>query len=163
MPRRRNICKATTTPQPKASSAAAFLLQVGAYPDALDIVHRALGQTEVTDYYKVYMCLWVTAEAKRRNEPRDRQANDYLASRQGHLWYELLAQAATGRIDLAKLRSAAVTGPRQAELAFYSVTLGLDPAAATPAGARKLLQQVVDAHLVMDAEYDLARQYLAQP
>ncbi len=145
------------------ASAAAFLLQVGAYADALDIVHRALGQTEVTDYYKVYMCLWIASEAKRRNEPRDPQANDYLASRQGHLWYELLAQAATGRVDLATLRNAAVTGPRQAELAFYSVTLGLDPAAATPAGARKLLQQVVDAHLVMDAEYDLARQYLAQP
>jgi tetratricopeptide (TPR) repeat protein len=145
------------------ASAAAFLLQVGAYPDALDIVHRALGQTEVTDYYKVYMCLWITAEARRRDEPRDRQAYEYLASRQGELWYELLAQVATGRVDLARLRSAAVTGPRQAELAFYSVTLGLDPAAATPAGARKLLQQVVDAHLVMDAEYDLARQYLAQP
>jgi hypothetical protein len=41
--------------------------------------------------------------------------------------------------------------------------LGLDPEAATPAGARKLLSEVVDAKLVMDAEYDLARQYLAHP
>lgn len=145
------------------ASAAAFLLQVGSYADALDIVHRALGQTEVTDFYKVYMCLWVAAEARRLGQPRDRQANEFLASRQGNLWYELLAQAATDRIDLARLRAAAVTGPRQAELAFYSVTLGLDPAAATPEGARKMLQQVVDARLVMDAEYDLARQYLARP
>jgi len=35
--------------------------------------------------------------------------------------------------------------------------LDLDPA--TP-GSRKLLEQVVDAHLVMDSEYDLARRYL---
>jgi len=145
------------------ASAAAFLLQVGSYADALDIVHRALGQTEVTDFYKVYMCLWVAAEARRRGEPRDRQTTDFLASRHGNLWYELLAQAATDRLDLVKLRAAAITGPRQAELAFYSVALGLDPEAATPAGARKLLQRVVDAHLVMDAEYDLARQYLARP
>lgn len=145
------------------ASAASFLIQVGSYPDALDIVHRALGQIQVSDFYKVYMCLWVAAEARRRNEPRDRQTSEYLASRQGDLWYELLAQAATQRIELAKLRAAANTGPRQAELAFYSVTLGLDPDASVPANARKLLQQVVDARLVMDAEYDLARQYLARP
>ncbi len=145
------------------ASAAAFLLQVGSYADALDIVHRALGQSEVSDYYKVYMCLWVAAEARRRNETRDRQTQEYLASRQGDLWYELLAQAATGRVEIARLRAAAVTGPRQAELAFYTVALGLDPAIATPEASRKLLQQVVDARLVMDAEYDLARQYLARP
>ena len=39
----------------------------------------------------------------------------------------------------------------------------LDPAAAQPATRKKLLEQVVDAQLVMDAEYDLARQYLATP
>jgi hypothetical protein len=145
------------------ASAAAFLLEVAASADALDIVHRALGQAEVSDFYKVYMCLWIAADAHRRGAERDRQVQEYLEARQGDLWYELLAQAATNRLDLAALRAAANTGPRQAELAFYSVTLGLDPAAATPDGARKMLQQVVDAHLVMDAEYDLARQYLARP
>ncbi|HEY5927018.1 MAG TPA: hypothetical protein VIV11_35265 [Kofleriaceae bacterium] len=144
-------------------TAAAFLLQIGNYPEALDIVHRALSQSDVGEFYKVYMCLWVLGEARRRGETKDRQAFEYLASRQGDLWYELLAQAATNRIDLATLRAAAITGPRKAELAFYSVVLGLDPEAATPNGARKLLSQVVDAKLVMDAEYDLARQYLARP
>lgn len=145
------------------ATAAAFLLQAGSYAEALDIVHRALSQSDVGEFYKVYMCLWVIGEARRRGETRDRQAFEYLASRQGDLWYELLAEAATGRIELPALRAAAITGPRKAELAFYSVVLGLDPDAATPAGARKLLQQVVDAKLVMDAEYDLARQYLARP
>jgi len=145
------------------ATSAAFLIQIGNYPEALDIVHRALSQSDVSEFYKVYMCLWVLGEARRRGETRDRQAFEYLASRQGDLWYELLAQAATNRVDLAGLRAAAITGPRKAELAFYSVVLGLDPEAATPAGARKLLSQVVDAKLVMDAEYDLARQYLARP
>jgi tetratricopeptide (TPR) repeat protein len=144
------------------ATAAAFLLKVGSYAEALDIVHRALSQTDVNELYKVYMCLWVLGEARRRGEPRDRQAVEYLSSRQGDLWYELLAKAATGRADLATLRAAAITGPRQAELAFYSVVLGLDPEASTAAGARKLLEQVVEARLVMDAEYDLARQYLAK-
>jgi len=144
-------------------TAAAFLIQIGNYAEALDIVHRALSQSDVSEFYKVYMCLWVLGEARHRGENGDRQAFEYLASRQGDLWYELLSQAATKRIDLATLRAAAITGPRKAELAFYSVVLGLDPEAATPAGARKLLSQVVDAKLVMDAEYDLARLYLARP
>lgn len=145
------------------AGAVAFLLQVGSYAEAVDIVHRALSQAEVTDFYKVYMCLWVVAEARRRGEARDHQIGEYLASRQGDLWYELLAKGATGRTDLGTLRAAANTGPRQAELLFYSVTLGLDPQAAAPEHARQLLQQVVDARLVMDAEYDLARRYLARP
>ena len=145
------------------AEAAAFLLQIGNYTEALDIVHRALGKSEVSEFYKIYLCLWIVAEARRRNEPRDRQAYEYLAGRQGDLWYELLAKAASGRIDFASLRAAATTGPRKAELAFYGVVLGIDPDASKPAGARKLLKQVVDAQLVMDAEYDLARQYLARP
>jgi hypothetical protein len=145
------------------ASAVAFLISVGAYADALDIVHRALTQADISEFYRVYMCLWVIAEAKHRNEPRDRQAVDFLASRQGDLWYELLAKAATGRVELAQLTAAANTGPRQAELAFYRVTLGLDAEAQSPAGAKKLLEQVVSARLVMDAEYDLARRYLSRP
>lgn len=145
------------------AGAVAFLLQVGSFADATDIVHRSLSQGEVSDFYKTYMCLWIAAESRRRGAPRDRQVNEFLASRQGDLWYEQLAQAATGRLELAALRAAATTAPRQAELAFYSVTLGFDPDAKTPAAMRKKLEQVVDAHLVMDAEYDLARQYLARP
>jgi hypothetical protein len=145
-----------------AAAAAAFLLQVGGYTDALDVVHRALTTTGVSDFYRAYMCLWVTAEAQRRGEPRDGLAYEYLASRNGELWYERLAAAATGRLELAALEAVATTGPRQAELAFYTVTLGLDPSL-SPEAARRLLERVVDARLVMDAEYDLARRYLARP
>jgi hypothetical protein len=41
--------------------------------------------------------------------------------------------------------------------------LGLDPAAATPDGKRKLLEEVIRARTVLDAEFDLARKYLSQP
>ena len=88
--------------------------------------------------------------------------SEYLQERRGELWYEQLAEAATGRLEIAQLAQAATTAPRQAELAFYGVVLGLDPESATPTGARKKLREVVDARLVMDAEYDLARQYLSQ-
>jgi hypothetical protein len=146
---------------PTFASAVAFLLEVGRPVDALDALHRALS-ADVSELYKVYMCLWVVADERRRGDPSDRQAVEYLQSRHGDLWYELLAEAATKRLDFAALTAAATTAPRQAELAFYGVVLGLDPEAATPAGARKKLIEVIQAGLLMDAEFDLARQLLSQ-
>src|ERR1041385_1044610 len=98
------------------------------------------------------MSLWILGEAKRTGATRDRLATEYLTGRHGDLWYEQLAQAATGKVDVAHLRTLATTAPRKAELAFYSAVLDLDPA--TP-GSRKLPEQVVDPHLVMDTETDL--------
>jgi hypothetical protein len=144
------------------AGAVAFLIEAGRFRDAIEAYHRGLGST-ATDFYKVYMTLWIAGEAKRRNEPLDRLAAEYLASRHGDTWYELLARAATGRLSFEVLRAAATTGPRQAELAFYGAVLGFHPEAATAAGRKKLLEQVVSAQVVLDAEYDLARVYLAAP
>jgi tetratricopeptide (TPR) repeat protein len=146
-----------------AANAVAFLIGAGRYRDALDAVHKSLGEPAIGEYHKVYMSLWILGEARHAGEPRDRLAGEYLASRRGDLWYEKLAQLAAGKLGLAELRALATTGPRRAELAFYTAVLGLDPAAATPAGRHKLLEGVVAAHLVLDAEYDLARRYLEQP
>ncbi|MEO7733125.1 MAG: hypothetical protein ABIY55_19335, partial [Kofleriaceae bacterium] len=146
-----------------ATNAVAFLIQAGRYRDALDAFHASLGEPAISEYHKVYMCLWIVGEAIRAGEPRDRLATDYLASRHGDVWYEQLARLAAGKLAFADLRALATTGPRRAELAFYGAVLGLDPAAATPAGRTRLLQAVVAAHLVLDAEYDLARMYLQQP
>jgi tetratricopeptide (TPR) repeat protein len=145
------------------TEAVAFLLEVGKPIDALDAVHRGLSAPNLGELDKVYICLWVLADARRRGDEPDRQALDYLKSRHGDLWYELLAEAATNRLDFPALRAAANTSPRQAELAFYGVVLGLDPATKDPAIKKKTLERVVDAQLVMDAEYDLARQYLSAP
>ena len=144
-----------------AAAAVAFLIEVGRYRDALDAVHKSLGEPAIDEYHKVYMSLWILGEAARTGEPRDRLATEYLAGRRGDAWYEQLAQLAAGKRTLAEVRTRAVTGPERAELAFYGASLGLDPAAATPAGRDRLLAAMVAAHLVLDAEYDLARHYLA--
>jgi tetratricopeptide (TPR) repeat protein len=146
-----------------AAGAVAFLIEAGRYRDALDAYHRGLGEPGIAELYKVYMSLWIVAEGKRRAEPRDRLATEYLASRRGDLWYEQLARAASGTLPYEALAAAANTGPRRGELAFYGAVLDLDPAAATPAGRKRLLEEVVRARAVLDAEYDLARLYLASP
>jgi tetratricopeptide (TPR) repeat protein len=146
-----------------AAAAVAFLIEAGRYRDALDAFHKSLGEAAIDEYHKVYMSLWIVGEAVRSGEPRDRLASEYLASRRGTVWYEQLAQLAAGKRPLAELRPLAITGPQRAELAFYGAVLGVDPAAATPLGRRKLLQAVVSARLVLDAEYDLAQRYLARP
>ena len=146
-----------------AANAVAFLIEAGRYRDALDAYHTSLGKPAISEYHKTYMSLWIIGEATRTGETRDRLASEYLASRKGDVWYEKLAQLAAGKLTVAEVRPLATTGPRRAELAFYGAILGFDPAAATPGGRHKLLEQVVVAHLVLDAEYDLARTYLAQP
>ena len=145
------------------AGAVAFLIIANRYRDALDAYHRGLGEPEGSELFKVYTSLWIVGESRRLGLPRDRLASEYLASRRGNLWYELLARAASGSLSLELLRAAATTGPRLSELAFYSAVLGLEPAARTRDGRRALLQQAVSAHIVLDAEYDLARYYLAQP
>lgn len=143
-------------------AAVALLVEMGRYRDALDAYHRGLGAASIDEASKVYMSLWVAAEAKRLGEPTDRLAQDYLANRQGDAWFELLARAATGRATFAELRRYATTGPRMAQLAFYGAMLGFDPSAATAAGKRGLLEEVLAAGIVFDEEYDLARAYLRQ-
>ena len=146
-----------------ATNTVAFLIEAGRYRDALDALHASLGEPAISEYHKVYMSLWVIGEATRTGVPRDQLASDYLASRKGDVWYEKLAELAAGKLALADVRPLATTGPRRAELAFYGAILGFDPVAATLSGRHKLLDQVVAARLVLDAEYDLARMYLARP
>lgn len=143
--------------------AVAFLVQAERYRDAADAYHRGLGEPSIGEHDKVYMSLWIVGAGMRLGEPRDRLAMEYLGGRRGKLWYELLAKAATGRVTFEVLKAAATTGPRQGELAFYGAVLGLDPQARTAAGKRKLLETVVEARNVFDAEYDLARLYLSRP
>ncbi|MEJ7600616.1 MAG: hypothetical protein WKG01_22100 [Kofleriaceae bacterium] len=145
------------------ASAVAFLIVANRYRDALDAYHRGLGEPGGSELFKVYTSLWIVGEARRLGWPRDRLATEYLSGRRGDLWYEHLARAASGTLSVETLRSEATTAPRKSELAFYSAVLGLEPAAATPVGRRKLLQQAVDARIVLDAEYDLARWYLTLP
>ncbi len=105
------------------AGAVAFLVEIGRSADAVEAFHRGLGAPDVGEPTKVYASLWIAGGARRRGVAPDRIAADYLASRHGEVWYELLAGAASGRVDLATLRAAATTGPRRAELDFYTATL----------------------------------------
>ncbi len=145
---------------PNAATAVAFFIQVGRFDAAVDAYHRGLEDPTVPEAYKVYASLWVLAEARRQALAPDRLAREYLGGREGELWYELLAKAATGRLAYGALAAAAITGPQRGELAFYGAVLGLAPEAATPVGRARLLRAAVNAHVLFDAEYDLARLYL---
>src|SRR5690606_11290652 len=85
------------------TSVVSFLITRGDYERALDAYHRALGNYEISDYAKVYMSLWVLAEARRRGEAPDPLAEEFLAGREGALWYDDLARYATGRIARSAL------------------------------------------------------------
>lgn len=146
-----------------SSGAVAFLIEAERYRDALDVYYRGLGDPDGSELFKVYTSLWILAEGKRQGLPPDRLAVDYLTARRGDLWYEMLGRAAVGKVTFEQLRAIATTGPRKAELAFYGAVLGIDPAAATPEGKRKLLEDVIRARTVLDAEFDLARKYLSTP
>jgi tetratricopeptide (TPR) repeat protein len=137
----------------------AFLIVRGEYVRALDAYHRALGSPEIGDYFKVYMSLWVLAEARRRRLPADPVARDFVAARDGSLWYDDLARYATGRLRQEALKTRATTRARRAELLYYTAVLGSD-IHRDAAAARRLLEGVVASDMVLFFEYDMARHWL---
>jgi tetratricopeptide (TPR) repeat protein len=136
----------------------AFLVVRDQYDRALDTYHRALGSHEIGGYFKVYMSLWVVAEAQRSNRPIDRLAREFLASRNGSLWYDDLARFASGRAGAALLHKRATTRGRKAELLYYSAVL--DQAASDPRAARKQLERVLDTDMLLFFEYRMAQHWL---
>lgn len=141
------------------TSVVSFLITRGDYERALDAYHRALGNYEISDYAKVYMSLWMLAEARRRGEAPDALAEEFLAGREGALWYDDLARYATGRLGLGALQARAGTRGRRAELAYYTAVLG-DPGG--PRAVRSLLERVLATDMVLFFEYDMAKHWLGQ-
>lgn len=137
----------------------AFLIVRGHYDRALDAYHRALGNVDLADTSKVYMSLWVLAEAQRLQRSTDPLARDYLAGRDGTLWYDDLARFAAGRIDAGALERRATTRARRAELLYYSAVLGGE-LRRHPGRARRLLEGVVETGMVHFFEYDMAKHWL---
>jgi tetratricopeptide (TPR) repeat protein len=141
------------------TSAVSFLITHDDYERALDTYHRALGNHAMSDYAKVYMSLWMLAEARRRGQPPDPLARAYLRSREGTLWYDELARFATGRAALSALEKRANTRGRRAELWYYEAVLG------KPGGEREmraLLERVVATDMVLFFEYDMAKHWLSE-
>jgi tetratricopeptide (TPR) repeat protein len=141
----------------------AFFILQGEYARALDTFHRAVIADRISDYHKVYLSLWVLAEARRRGVEPDPLAIEYLTGRDGVLWHDDMARLATGRIGVAELQARATTRGRKAELAYYTAVLGLGEGGAQrpPAEVRALLEHVVETDMVLFFEYEMARHWLA--
>jgi tetratricopeptide (TPR) repeat protein len=133
-----------------------FLLGLGELDHAADAVHRAIGADGLSDYNKIYVCLYLVAEAEGAHRAVDPLALAFLRARQGALWPDDLARLATGRADVAGVSARATTRARQAELAYYRAMLdgGLD------AGARRaLFDRVIASDLITFFEWDMARRH----
>ena len=140
------------------SNVVSFLLFHDQSERALDAYHRALGSFQIEPSFKVYMSLWMLAEARRRSETPDPLAVAYLAGRKGHLWYDQLAGYALGTRALAPLKKRASTRARQAALLYYRAVLGA--ASRDPKRSHELLEEVVATDMVLFFEYDMAKQWL---
>ncbi|HWN66712.1 MAG TPA: hypothetical protein VNM90_03670, partial [Haliangium sp.] len=141
------------------TSVVSFLITRGDYERALDTYHRALGNHAMSDYAKVYMSLWILAEARRRGQSPDPLAHAFLRGREGTLWYDELARYATGRVGLSALESRASTRGRRAELRYYEAVLG---EAGSESAVRALLESVLDTDMVLFFEYDMAKYWLSE-
>lgn len=141
------------------SSVVSFLIVRGQYRRALDAYHRALGSHAISPYSKVYMSLWVLAEARRTGRRADPLALEYLASRRGRLWHDQLARFATGREQLAALEGRAATRGQRAELLYYGAVLD---DRRESAAVREAMQHVVDTGMVLFYEYDMAKYWLSE-
>ncbi len=137
-----------------------FLLEQGATERAIEVFHHALGADGISGGTKVYLALWLLADAHATGAAPDPLASDYLAARQGQAWTDELARLATGRADLAVVESRAVTRGRKVELAYYRAVLDLGAATPDAATRARLLAQVGASDLVLFYEYDLARRAL---
>jgi len=138
----------------------AFLIMEDEPERARDVFYDALGSDGVSDYHKVYLCLWILAEDRRAGRPDDRLAAEYLAARDGPLWYDDVARLATGRTSAEALAARATTRARRAELTYYRAVLG--PASRDPGEVRRLLEDVVRTDMVLFFEYDMARRQLRE-
>jgi tetratricopeptide (TPR) repeat protein len=136
----------------------AYMIMQDEVDRARDVFYDALGSDRVSDYHKVYLCLWIVAEDRRNGRPDDRLASEYLAGRDGPLWYDDVARLATGRATVEALDARATTRARRAELTYYRAVLG--PAAQDPGEVRRLLEDVVRTDMVLFFEYDMARRQL---
>jgi tetratricopeptide (TPR) repeat protein len=145
------------------TQAVAFLIVQDEYARALDAYHRAVIADRIGDYHKVYMSLWVLAEARRRGVEPDPLALEFLQGRDGALWHDEMARLATGRVTVAELERRAATRGRKAELAYYTAVLGLGPegAARPDKEVRALLEHVVETDMILFFEYEMARHWLA--
>lgn len=140
------------------SSMVSFLIVRGHYDLAVDAYYRVLGSHKADAENKVYMSLWVVAEALRTKRDVDPLALAYLAGRDGSLWYDDLARLATGRADMKTLSARATTRARRAELLYYAAMLKLR--GTNKPKIERMMRAVLNTQVVLFFEYDMAKLWL---
>jgi tetratricopeptide (TPR) repeat protein len=150
--------------------ALSFLVQRGDVDAAIDIFKRALSKPSrvVSEYVKVYACLWISDLTRRSGRGVDPLADQFLrtlASRKLHLrpqrvamWYEQLARFALGQVSYAQLLPRADTPGKRAELHFYEAMRRLAEGHSDDAHA--LWNKVLETRMVEFLEFDMASRYL---
>jgi tetratricopeptide (TPR) repeat protein len=136
------------------ADAIAMLATRGHLPEAQDVLHRALGRPEVTEYLKTYCSFWVVGLARRTKQPPDPLALRYLDQLKGNKWFHKLAHFVAGKLSFEKLQQEADTEGKRAELHFYRADQLL--ASGQLAEARKLWRKVLATKMMAFFEYDMA-------
>jgi tetratricopeptide (TPR) repeat protein len=136
----------------------AFLVNHDAFDAARDVYLDALGNSKISQYFKIYMSLWIQAEARSTGRPADPHAAEFLEKRTSTQWSAELARYAAGRGDRKRLESMATTRGRRAEFMYYSAVLG--PESKKPEQARLLLEEVLRGEMVLFFEYEMAARRL---
>ncbi len=136
----------------------AFLVNHGAYEAARDVYLDALGNEKITQYFKIYMSLWILAEASRSDQEPDPHASSFLKAQSSAQWSAELARYASGHGSRKRLESMATTRGRRAEFMYYSAVLG--PESKNPEQARLLLEEVLRGEMVLFFEYEMAARHL---
>jgi hypothetical protein len=127
--------------------AAEFLLQRG--EPAVEVFVRSLSSPGIAEAAKIYIALRVLAAAASSQAAADPRAMEFLRTRSGETWPDLLARAATHSLPAAELLRHARTSRQATEAAYYLATLGL----VSPPRARQLLLQVVEGQQIRTFEY----------
>ncbi len=138
----------------------AFLVNHDSFDAARDVFLDALGNDEISQYFKIYMGLWIQAEARSTGRPADPHAAEFLEQLSSTQWSAELARYAAGRGDRKRLETMATTRGRRAEFLYYSAVLG--PESKNPEQARLLLEEVLRGEMVLFFEYEMAARRLRE-
>lgn len=124
------------------------------------VLRRAQHQLTLERQWKVYFALWVQVIAQRASASLDREITMVFDDEaRGDSWSARLAAFGAGQLDYDGLLAAAHERGEQAEAQFYQAARLLGSGDA--AGARRLLEAVLQSGMVNFYEYAMAQELLA--
>ncbi len=128
---------------------------------AQTVLRRAQYQLTLEPEWRVYFALWVQAVAARASTPAEADVGMLLHElASGDAWSNRLAAFGRDSLEYPELRELASTRGQRTEADFYEAARRLG--AGDVAGARELLRQVLESHMVSFFEYAMAQELLAQ-